>query len=835
MVELWLQSNITNEWIAVDVDTSLSISLNKSFEEIEDFTTIKSNYTKTFTIPQTKRNNDFFKSCFMVNSSNFQDAIVVNAVVKYGGSDVFNGQLRLNKIVNQEEGGIYEVFMTETLPDLSIQLGEIKLTELDFTDLTHELTYDTLVSTWSYSGGSYENYTGLTGTILYPLGFYGYDNTQYYSEFISGSSGFTDSGNPLAVEQFAPWVNVKYLIDQMFNRIGFTYESDFFNTEYFLGLFGLAKGNDLMGVRTATGNTENQNVFRAEDNRTYIDFAEGNYDTNYFKGFILRNELNDPLNIFSPSISFQNRGHFFTTAVSGVYKFKFGFTASVRYSYLPATYLNIAVKDVDDGTIYTQVQGLAIFNLSSPTSYGDFYLNANIPAGRRVAMFYSRQSTGGDPDAELYFQSAYWELWTSPILLAANNVLLQDNLPKQTSCLDFFKGIIQHFNLVVIPTGEKSVLIETWNDYFSSGRVLDWSQKLDISSSYSLEPTNTLQKEYILEFKDSDDALCFLNKQNQNQQFGTYRYIDTAPFHTGIITHTSVFEPLPISTFDDETESNILIPHIYTLNKGGESPENIHTPVGSEIRLGWYMGLMDATITGSPVNIYILSGNTPVGHSTYPAISHLSSYEYSISTFSDLNYGNQYDFWQRPNNSYVGYTFHDVFHDFWEGRFSQLYEPDVKIFEGSFKLTPEEIKDIQFNDKVYFQEAYWRLYEMTDADITDLSLTKCKFIKLPYDLVPNDLIPPTYQQAVAPITPIPTGTTYSHLFYQDVNITSLCDETAFIYQYYSNCSTLSAGCSLWQDNPPTAFVSEGTLLKELGGNTIYQVIEYGILTNLTSC
>jgi len=835
MVELWLQSNITNDWVSVDVDISLSISLNKSFEEIQDFTTRKSNYTKTFTIPQTKRNNDFFKSCFMVNSSNFQDAIVVNGVVKYGGADVFNGQLRLNKIINESEGGTYEVFMTETLPELSISLGEVKLTELDFSGLTHELNYDTIVSTWSYTGGSYSNYTGITGTLLYPLGFYGYDNTQYYSEFISGASGFTNSAYPLAVEQFALWVNAKYLLDQMFNKIGFTYESDFFNSDYFTGLFVLAKNNDLMGVRTATGNTDNINVFRAEDNKTYIDLPDGNYNTNYFKGFILRNELNDPLNIFSPSISFQNRGHFFTTAVSGEYKFKFGFTASVRYSYLPATYLNIAVKDVDDGTIYTQVQGLPIFNLSSPTSYGDFYLNATIPAGRRVAMYYSRQDTGGDPDAELYFQSAYWELWTSPILLAANNVLLQDNLPKQTSCLDYFKGLIQHFNLVVIPTGSNSVFVETWNDYFSSGRVLEWSQKLDISSPYSLEPTNTLQKEYILEFKDSDDALCFLNKQSQNQQFGTYRYIDTAPFHTGIITQTSVFEPLPISTFDNQTESNILIPHIYTLNKGGESPENIHTPLGSEMRLGWYLGMLDASINEIPVNIYILSGNSPMAHSTYPAVSHLSSYEYSASTFSDLNYGNQYDFWQKPNNSYVGYTFHDVFHDFWDGRFAQLYEPDVKIFEGSFKLTPEEIKDIQFNDKVYFQEAYWRLYEMTDADITDLSLTKCKFIKLPYDLIPNELIPPTYEQSVAPIVPIPTGTTYPHLFYQDVNITNLCGEVALINQYWSNCSVISAGCSLWTDNTSTTFVSEGTLLKQSGSNTIYQVIEYGILTNLTSC
>lgn len=835
MVELWLQSNLTNEWISVDVDNTLSISVNKSFEEIEDFTTRKSTYTKTFTIPQTKQNNDFFRSCFMVNSSDFSSAIVVNGVIKYGGADVFNGQLRLNKIFNDLNGGTYEVFMTESLPSLSLTLQDIKLTELEFTGMTHELTYDNIVSTWSYTGGSYTNYSGITGNIVYPLIHGGYDPNQYFSSFDTSSTGFTNSNYPIQPAQFAPWVNAKYLIDEMFSRTNFTYNSSFFNDPYFQGIFCLAKSNDLMGARTSSASTENQNVFSANDNRTYIDFAEGNYDTNYFKGFILRNELNDPLNIFSPSLSFQNRGHFFTTAVAGVYKFLISMEISVRFSYLPSTYLNIAIKDVDNGTIYGQIQGLTIFNLSSPTIYNNMLINATIPAGRRVALYYSRQSTGGDPDAELYFLSASLELYSSPILVGSDNVLLQDNLPAQTTCLDFFKGIIQHFNLVVIPTGENSILIEPWDNYFSSGNTLDWSQKLDINA-YSLEPTNNLTKEYKLEFGDSQDKLSVLNIQNRNEKFGTTIYVDTEPFHTGQITNTSIFQPLPISTFDDATESNILIPHLYTWNRNAEGSTAPYVPASSDIRLGFFLGMMDSKITGTTTTYYILSGTTAIPHTLYPAVSHLSSYEYSASTFSDLNYQNQYDFWQVWNNSYQGFTENDVFGNFWNGRITQLYEPDTKIFEGQFKLTPEDIKSIQFNDRVYFQEAYWRLYEMTDADITDVSLVNCKFLKLPYDLPAKTYIAPTYQQAEAPFNPTPTGTTYSSLFYSDVNILDMCNQTAPIYQYWSNCSSVSAGCSLYTTSGATSFLDEGTLLKVVGGdNNIYQVGDYGVVSVLSTC
>jgi len=188
MVELWLKSNITSEWVSLDIPTDLAVSVNKSFEEVEDFSTIKSTFTKTFNLPQSDTNNRFFRSCFLVNSSNFGSSIVVPAVIKYGGADVFKGELRLNKINNEELGGNYEVFLTESLPDLSNTLQNIRLIDLDYSDISHDLNYDNIVGTWDYTGGTYDNYSGLTGRVLYPLAHYGYEDTQYRGEFNLGPS-----------------------------------------------------------------------------------------------------------------------------------------------------------------------------------------------------------------------------------------------------------------------------------------------------------------------------------------------------------------------------------------------------------------------------------------------------------------------------------------------------------------------------------------------------------------------------------------------------------------------------------------------------------------------
>ena len=834
MVELWLKSNNTGVWESLDTGANVSISINKSFEEIEDFQTKTSSYSKTFTIPQTAKNNRFFAAAYNVNSANFSDDIVIPAVVKYGGADVFNGSCRLNKIINSVQGGSYEIFLTQNLPDLALTLQEVKLTDLDFSGLTHILNYDNIVSTWSYTGGSYTNYTGLTGSIVYPLGFYGYDDTQYYSRFDLTTSGFTFSGTPLSPTQFAPWVSAKYLIDNMFNRAGFTYDSDFLNSEYFNGIFCLAKTNQTQGGQVVSGSTQNQNIFKVNYTRNLLDDADGNFYPNFYKGFVFVNELNDPLNIFSPARngSAAGRGNFFTTAVAGVYKFKVSFDAQVDNTSVPCV-LDIAIKDVDSGTLYSQVRGIVI--LPQGTEVNDMYVNATLPAGRRVALYYTRQNSGYDPNARIRFTFQGWELWSSPVLIGDKEILLQDNLPDETTCLDFFKGIVDTFNLVVIPNGDNSLLIERWDTYFNSGQRLDWSQKLDISQDYIIEPTTSLTKEYILKYKNSTDRYSLINQQDRNQQFGTYRNISNLAYHSGTKTIESPFQPLPISTFDGNTESNILVPHIYTWNFGASGDTAQYTPLGSDIILGFYNGLLTSSITGTTKPYYILSANTSISHTTYPAISHLSSYEYSPSTFSDLNFGNQYDYWQPINDTYVGFTTNSVFTNFWSSRVEQLYDSGVKIFTGVFKLTPTEINDLSFNDKVYFLNAWWRLLSMNDADITDISLVSCSFIKLPFDSVETPLIPPTYRQAPFTPQPTPTGSTYQYVMFSSNNISNMCAETAPQVVVFSNCSILSAGCSVFSDVGATTPIVEGTFLKQVGLNTIYQVIEYGILTNFTTC
>ena len=63
----------------------------------------------------------------------------------------------------------------------------------------------------------------------------------------------------------------------------------------------------------------------------------------------------------------------------------------------------------------------------------------------------------------------------------------------------------------------------------------------------------------------------------------------------------------------------------------------------------------------------------------------------------------------------------------------------------------------------------------------------------------------------------------------------MCNETATLYPYWSNCSIISNGCSVFTTSGATIPVDEGTLLKPVGQSTIYQTQENGLLVSIQNC
>ena len=843
MVQLLAYDIDEGIWKNLDVPSDLTISVNKSIEEIEDITQRKTSFTKTFLIPSTDNNERFFRSAFNVNATDFNNKLQTNCVIQSGGNDVFRGKMRLNKIIVEPQGTQYEVYIVQEISPFSSLLQNFNICELNFEDVQHELTYDNIVETWNYSGGSYSDYSGITGNVLYPLANTGYDSDLSYGTFGVGGNNFTNSSFPITIDQFKPWLNLKYMIDLIFEEAGFRYDSQFFNTDYFQSIYVLAGNNSGMGAGILGDRPENQNQFfvRYEGVTYYFSPSYTNLSRwDYLVYNTIEYDYLDSVNESGfPATGPGTGQNWFTVPITGNYQFHIEQEMFIDGLAYAPTYIDIAIRDIDTGSIEAIISGLVI-----PTGQGTrkiLFLNASLTKGQRVAVMFRRQTTAGDPYNTLAFRTGtgsegvFWELYSSPDVVAnLGDVYWEDNLPCNITALDFIKDVIGVFNLVLIPNGENSFLIEPWTNYLSSssGTTYDWSDKLDYNSPYEITPLDfDLQRILHLTYSEANDVLNDYTQTQFNEVFGEKFFEKQSDLLSGTQKLEFKFEPLPTDAI--ASGSTMVIPKLYELGEPDTDPREI--PISLGLRLGFYCG-QQYFYTGDTNNddsqYYILSATTSVGHDTYPVINHLSQLTETGATtsFSDLNFDNSYDFFMSKNN-FKGYTPNTLYQYWYKPYLDLLYSDEARIFKGSFLLTPEDISKINFNDSVFFLNSRWRLYSINDGDITDKTLVECEFLKEPYKT--QEIDNPAAPNYVAQNTPRPTPTatpTNTLSWYINNNL------GAFASNIDSLQLTVYQGTTQYLNQTSTG---SGTVQVPTGTNIYTFSIEYvnnvGSLNNLRIC
>jgi len=231
-------TDVADGQVICDLYEDEDIPLTLSVDDFKNVAEKVQSYSKAFNLPATKRNNLIFDNIFEVTRTdtglNFNPYVKTQCVLKQDGFLLFEGYLRLIDISDKEGEISYNVNLYSEVVALKDILETKTLADISFVELEVAYTKTNIKNSWNNAG------TGPTFVSANASGFRDDNNTLKFP-FVDWSHKYTvdpSTGFPVLPNlesAFRPWINIKYLIDRIFDEIPFTYESDFFNTSIATG------------------------------------------------------------------------------------------------------------------------------------------------------------------------------------------------------------------------------------------------------------------------------------------------------------------------------------------------------------------------------------------------------------------------------------------------------------------------------------------------------------------------------------------------------------------------------------------------------------------------
>jgi hypothetical protein len=745
-VQLYAYENGTRYELDLYQEEPIKITL--SAEEITDPTQINSSFSRQFRIPATGNNSRFFKYWYIAGVVDFDVTQKVVAEIHVDGILYRTGQLRLQAAYSNGKKDHIEfevVFLGET-KDFSSQVGESYMTDLDLVDTAHILDKTTLENSWLDFTDPNVLVDGKVRYILAERG-YDYDADGYQvpipgqtnpSQIIGRIVPTEEYDNSFMLQehaidplQFTPIIQVKYLIDKIFERTSYTYDpSSVFNEAWFKnlytdGLTGLTFNPNSNALFNATAsnvqpvddyepvpfNIVNQNNANAYSNVTYkyTAPADGDYEFDVYLRGIVQNdgEVGQPAPTAEARL-LKNGSSLWTdtdtTSSSGVNNWEFTHTA---------TYTLNAGDEVWVDMVFTNYD-------FPPTLFNGEFAALNTP----------------------------------------EQIGVNDYMKPDVKQIDFLKSILTKFRLVMVPAKDSTTFfIQPWEEYIGSGNDFDWTNKLDYSKDVVLEPIFFDQAQQIL-FTDQED-IDVTNTYHQNtfnNVYGERTFTSDNELLSDSKTIDTIFAPTPVNAIDvTGSGSDFIIPKLYEqsedtwlvpVQEGRVDERDLvwsqHSPITPVPRLLYWNGMRT---TGGTTWYY---GDQTVGGSTsmttYPCASYLSEIP-STSTTLNLNWKVVFAYFSLGGGP-VGNTGESVYDRYWKTYIENIYSPDARQMTAYFNLSSEDLRNLTFDDVIFIKDSYWRLQKLYDAPLGEIATVKCELVKI------LDYVPPQSGSATSDFDPL---------------------------------------------------------------------------------
>jgi hypothetical protein len=708
--EIYIENN------RLDLSQDLSSEFTYSIDDIQDFASRNTSFSKTIILPGNAINNKLFGHIFEFNNANFynpsQDNVGYNfnaaksadCVIYVDKIQIFKGIIRLLEITIDRGTIEYECVVFGELGGFISALNNRRLEDLDFSQYDHSWIHENITASWEQASGTTASGMGY----YYPLIDYGQvaTNKKHWS-----------------YKAFRPALFVREYVDKIITGAGYTWESDFFNSNLFKRLV-------------------------IPNNQKYL----GNYsDISFYGTFenIQRGYSGFPT--ARPLLAI------YDVINSGFFTLSNGLT---RFTYTGSQSLTIAfqwsiIGEASDNTDITVLKN-GVVTAASVFFNGQFTIQNELTSYITLAqndyiefrVGWDGWSTGGS--LSLTTEQFELKMKTSSTqavpLVYGEDIIINNSIPRGVFQKDFVSSIVKMFNLYIVEdtNKEKHLKIEPYIDFFTiptsfleindsnefllidntnllllddpTGENLDWSYKVDRNKPFKIKPMSELNGRYF-EFKYKQDSDYYNEDYNKKYAQGYGDYIEDTGYEFANEKQTTelVFASTPLLSYSGDDK---VYPTIF--KRSNTQNANSEDLIESVIRIMQVRKITD-------VSSWDMKGDTGnlVNNLTYYGYGgHLNDPDVPTA---DINFG-------VPKEIYfslaASYPTANLYNSYWSPYIAEITDKDSKLLSCYVYLKIEDIYSLDFSKLIYIDGSLWRLNKVVDYNPSVPESTKCEFLKV---------------------------------------------------------------------------------------------------------
>ena len=669
----------------LDLVDEISTEFSYAIDDIQDFGSRNTSFSKTINITGTANNNKIFGFVFDLGNANITDDTEPNIGYNFNASKVancrifidkiqiFKGVLRILEIVKDGSAIEYQCAVFGELGGFISALGNNRLEDLATVSGGGYSAYSAYNKAWTAANITDQTTSVANSHVLF---------------------GLIDKGNvstnkvDFDFRAFRPCFKVKEMLEKIKIQSGYTWDFPYLSNSLFDRLVISANSKTL-------SNTSTQ-AFYATANAA-------SYSTDNYPDFTV---------VTAGNFTLTGNSYYYNSATA------LGCTISAQLSLEITDVYPAAPQDV---TISLRVNGAVVDSETFPINAVPTPLNTQLEytttlnQNDYIDVFIS--STANTYDVDSGYLRVDSQTATDVPINYGETIQMDKQLPRGIFQRDFFLSICKMLNLYVYddPVDEKKIIIKPYINFYS-GATEDWTNKIDRGKPMSIKPMSEINARYYqFKYKQDNDYYNENYRKKYTEGYGDRIYDTEFDFVKDTDTTEVIFSS---SVLYQATGTDKIYPAILKLSDtvSGQPPK--------EESIDFNIRIFQAKYITGRTGYSIKDGNTnkQTNVTTYTYVGHLDD---PFTPTNDINFG-------APKEIFFSATTYpttNLFNAYYSDYMAEITDKDSKLLTCNALLNTIDIYNLDFGKLIWIDGVLFRLNTIEGYNPMDYTTTKVSLLK----------------------------------------------------------------------------------------------------------